>query len=84
MNYKERDHGYGDSPEVDGSPSVIKEIDDECPNCGCGTTFMIEVNLVDDKDNQRLSLLKGDGVPVGMYIGCPACPFASPMMTTRR
>lgn len=84
MRHEERDHGYGDSPSVEGSPRVIKKIEEECPNCGCPEVYMVEVNLVDDKENARLMLLKGSGKPTGAYIGCPACPFASPMMTTRR
>ena len=84
MNYKERDHGYGDSPEVDGSPRVINQIEEECPNCGCPRLYVIEVTLVDDDKNKNIALLAGDGNPTGTYIGCPACPFASPMMTTRK
>ena len=42
-----------------------------CPNCGCETLMTVTV-----KCDQ--ALLKG-GKGVGTYIGCPACPFASPM-----
>lgn len=84
MNYSERDHGYGDSPSVDGSPRILKKLDHECDNCGCPEMFMIEVTLVEDPYDRRLALLQGEGKPTGTYIGCPACPYASPMMTTRK
>lgn len=82
--YQERDHGYGDSPEVEGSPRVLNKIEDDCPNCGCKEVYMIEVDLVDNPEHSRLILLRGTGKPIGVYVGCPACPFASPMMTSRR
>ena len=83
MRHNERDHGFGASPEVDGAPRVLKKIKEECPNCNCPEVYMIEVDLVDNPEHARLVLLKGKGRPKGTYIGCPACPFASPMMTTR-
>jgi len=45
----------------------------ECPHCGCKEVMQIEVDL-------ESRMLKG-GKGVGYYIGCPACPWASPMMS---
>jgi hypothetical protein len=47
-------------------------LDETCPNCGCGTLSMIQVKVEDAR-------LKG-GKGIGNYVGCPACPWASPMM----
>jgi len=46
--------------------------DTECPNCGCLQVMEIEVTI----ENRLLS----GGSGVGFYIGCPACPWASPMI----
>lgn len=43
-----------------------------CPNCGCTNVMSVEV-LVSNK------LLRG-GVGLASYLGCPACPWASPAM----
>jgi hypothetical protein len=71
-----RDYGLG-SPHKDGkvtNPRVVEKIKDmpPCPNCGCKDLYMIAVDI----ENK---LLRG-GKGVGRYVGCPACPFASPMM----
>lgn len=72
-----RNHGY-EKPEDVGSvldiPRISGDAGLECPNCGCKQTYHIMV-MVENR------LLKG-GKGVGNYIGCPACPYASPMMTT--
>ena len=70
-----RSYGLPDS-EVQNVP-VAKLLDPsspfkECPNCGCEQLMEIKVTV-------RQELIKG-GEGVGTYIGCPACPFASPMM----
>ena len=44
----------------------------ECPNCGCEDMMEITVTVT----QELLSTPTGKGV----YVGCPACPFASPMM----
>lgn len=68
-----RDYGLGDSTAcVRGVPRVLKETGLKCPNCGCPTTFDIEVDV-------EHPLLRG-GIGKGKYCGCPACPFASPML----
>jgi len=71
-----RDYGLGD-PHESGTvknPRVIEQVKDApaCPNCGCKSMYAIEV----DVENRLLKGNKG----IGRYIGCPACPFASPMM----
>lgn len=78
---EERNHGYGDSPKVDGQPVILSDIKEPCPNCGGKTMFMIEVDLEEDP---RFKILGGDGTPIGVYAGCAACPYASPMMTRRK
>ena len=47
--------------------------DIHCPNCGCKEVMQIEVDVENN-------LLRGNN-GVGYYIGCPACPWASPMMS---
>ena len=74
---KLRDYGLGDSTEtVIGAPRVVGApiLDGTCPNCKCRTFFMIEADV-------RHPLLRGE-VGVGRYLGCPACPWASPMLST--
>ncbi len=75
-----RDYGYGDStPYLDGAPRVkgvakpIEGVSPVCPNCGCEILYEIEVDL------KGYPLLKR-GKQVGLYLGCPACPWASPML----
>ena len=55
-----------------GAPRVGQRAGIICPYCRCDTLFHIEV----DVENP---LLRG-GKGVGNYVGCPACPFASPMV----
>ena len=43
-----------------------------CPNCGCKQIMEIKVKV-------EQNLIKG-GKGIGTYFGCPACPWASPMM----
>ena len=52
-------------PVPEGTPLV------ECPNCGCKQMFEITIQV-------KQSLLKS-ATGTGTYVGCPACPFASPM-----
>lgn len=70
-----RSYGLPDS-EVQGVP-VAKPVAPgspfkECPNCGCKEVMEVKVTV-------RQALLKSD-TGTGTYLGCPACPFASPMM----
>lgn len=75
MTYPEREYGL---PNIDSkcvsTPKVLMDVKDTppCPNCGCDTTFLIQVQI-------ETKALRG-GKGVGTYVGCPACPWASPMM----
>jgi len=68
----ERSYGLGDC-EVIGIPTA-SDVEDapDCPNCGCARIFHISVRAT-------TPLVKG-GVGQGSYFGCPACPWASPML----
>lgn len=77
-----RDHGFGDSPKVIGVPSVGEKLNEKCPNCGCQTLFGIEVKVMNPSPLLRLP--KEPHEIVGTYVGCPACPWASPMITVAR
>ena len=50
--------------------------DGGCPFCHCTQVMQITVKMQDVR-------LKGGG-GTGKYLGCPACPWASPMMTVSR
>jgi len=69
-----------DSPSLIGSPRASEPIKDDsftdmsntkngCPNCGCNKVMRIEVDLDRGENGQAL----------GIYTGCPACPWASSM-----
>ena len=69
-----RDHGLGKSGKPTGSPTWAKAEDaPDCPNCGAS---LCDVAVPVDHP-----MLKG-GKGVSRYLGCPACPFASPAMMT--
>ena len=53
-------------------PLEGKAGEENCPNCGCDTSMEIRVEMEQE-------MLKG-GKGTGIYVGCPACPFASPCM----
>lgn len=68
-----RDYGLGESTGmVRGVPRVGDRVTQECPNCHCRTLFWIEVDVVNPL------LIGGKGL--GNYMGCAACPWASPML----
>lgn len=72
-----RQYGLGDSTlYVRGVPRVIGRVAATeitgCPTCGSHWLYDIEIDV-------ECPLLAG-GKGVGRYIGCPACPFASPMI----
>jgi len=79
-NENPREHGLGQSPTPDGPAEMVSTIDLQCPNCDSQTLFMLRVKL---KDEGSAQLLKGSRSPVGEYIGCAACPYASPMVMRR-
>lgn len=70
--YPEREHGLGPAGEPLGPPRAAPAPDNvtPCPNCGCPTLFTIEVDVT----HPLVRNSKG----VSTYIGCPACPWASP------
>lgn len=74
MSHPLRDYGLGDM-KLDGVPRFTGFSPDDaaaCPNCGCTSIAVLQVDVV----NARL--IGGRGV--GTYMGCPACPWASPMV----
>ena len=72
-----RDYGLGET-KVSGTPRVAQTLEKGtgvwCPNCGCETLFEI---VVDVESAGPLGM-----AGTGKYIGCPACPWASPCVTT--
>lgn len=76
-----RDHGLGQYGKP-ASPPVVTEtltgtLNDNpvfCPNCDCKTVFAIEVEMAE----LTFPGLEGRA-GTGRYLGCPACPWASPM-----
>ncbi len=65
-----RDYGLPD-PEVTGTPTW-KRVEGElnvCPNCGA--------QLCEVQVPVKMKMLKG-GKGTCRYLGCPACPYASP------
>lgn len=77
-DYPERDYGRPLKGTVVGAPKVVEHlprgVPAPCPRCGCSSLSQIEVQVEDQPG------LK-DGKGTGHYIGCPACPWASPMVT---
>lgn len=71
-----RKYGLGET-KVSGAPRVTQTLEKGtgvfCPNCGCETLFEIEVDV------ESAGPLEIAGA--GKYIGCPACPWASPCIT---
>lgn len=71
-----RDYGLGDFTEyIIGRPHIGDPVDIECPKCGAEKTFKIEVIMM------NMPLIKSKYC-IGIFIGCAACPTASPMMVT--
>ena len=69
-----RDHGLGPSGEPVGTPTwekaeVKNGIEPVCPNC---SGWLCEVRV--EVAHPLLKSRRG----VSMYLGCPACPYASP------
>jgi len=62
-----RDYGLPDSEPV-GVPTW-SETEHPCPNCGA--------NVCEVKVKVKQELVKG-GEGMSSYLGCPACPWASP------
>lgn len=80
-----RDYGLGDAGRIAGRPRAVK-LDDKtmeqviedggCPNCGCYDIMEITVEVHNE-------MLKG-GSGIGKYLGCPACPWATPMVVVAK
>jgi len=77
MSEDPRDYGFGDpTPYLNGKPVVGSRVDGaECPHCKCEMIFSITIPIV---DHPLLKTKHGEG----RYVGCPACPWASPMIIT--
>ena len=76
MGHPEREYGLGKHGEPEGVPYIDQEVpgaEAVCPNCGCKTVYAIRQVMV------KVPLLKGSR-GLGSYIGCAACPWASPMV----
>ena len=75
MSKNPREYGLGD-PTVVGPPRLGPHMEDAealCPYCKGHTLFGISIDVIDKR-------LRG-GKGVGKYLGCAACPYASPMVT---
>lgn len=69
-NYGLPDSNVLDTPVAKPLPQGTAFV--QCPNCGCEQMMEITVKV----EQAMLSTPTGTGT----YIGCPACPFATPMM----
>lgn len=69
-----RDYGLGNTGTPIEAPTWKQNPElPPCPNCGAE---VVEVSVLMEQP-----LLRG-GVGLGLYIGCPACPWASPCVAT--
>lgn len=67
-----RDYGLS-KPKTISPPRIVAPVEKEaCPHCKGVTLFEIEIDVA-------VALLKHGGIGVGRYLGCAACPYASPM-----
>lgn len=74
-----RDYGYGESPDPVKPPEIkAGPLDEPCPNCEGKALFHIEVEVL---NNLMMEGMLDSKEGVGVYMGCAACPYASPMMT---
>lgn len=80
-----RDHGLGTGGvEPVGVPRIKSgPLDDRCPNCEGRTVFEIEHDatgeILTTHDATGEILTTGKGIM--LYLGCAACPWASPALT---
>lgn len=66
----------GDSDKfVKSPPRIANSSEHICPNCKGKTIFEIEVDVNHPQ-------LRSESKQVGRYLGCAACPYASPMIMT--
>jgi hypothetical protein len=69
-----RDYGLPDFGDPSGKPSwVIADPAIECPNCG-SILCLVTVEYDGKRDASGIPTIAG----TGKYLGCPACPYASP------
>ena len=72
-----RDYDLPNPTKVIGVPKAtpmpVEERGDGCPHCGCLELQFVTVTV-------EMPMLRG-GRGIGTYVGCPACPYASPMVT---
>lgn len=70
-------YGLPDGPEPSGAPTwercqPINGVNPVCPNCGA---WLCEIKVC----FKSHPLMAGRAC-TGIYLGCPACPFASPLI----
>ena len=73
-----RDYGLPNHANENVSTPRARPLDDHsavCPHCGCRQIQEVTVYVVNVEN------LKGNR-GIGRYLGCPACPWASPMVIT--
>ncbi len=85
-DYTERDHGYGTSPDPTGVP-IIEDFDGTgsnapvvCPNCKAERLFSVAVAV----EAPPMLRVPDGSEAISHYIGCAACPWASPAMISAR
>ena len=76
---------HDNCPDPSSPPRVLISGPAPCPACGCDKTYSIEVRFDPEKANGYLpfillSVSEGEEI-IGNYVGCPACQFASPMLS---
>ena len=80
IDIRGNEHGLdSDVTSIPIASPMPKEVADEgggCPNCKCKEIMLIKVEV----EQQLLKGKKGTGT----YVGCPACPWASPMVMVPR
>lgn len=80
---KLRQYGLQETGHPKGPPVAkpLETSDDKpksvCPHCGCEQLMEITIR------NVKMPQLRG-GKGIGHYIGCPACPWASPMVVAAK
>lgn len=80
MAHDPRDHGLGSAAKANGTPRVTGQLNEQCPHCGCDRVYSIEVEIADPPPTLRRP--PGPHRVIGRYLGCAACPWASPMMAS--
>lgn len=66
-------------------PTIREESGESCPHCGCKRTFIIQIKFkkTEGEGMDPISMVKTDNPDptfLAVYLGCPACTFASPAM----